>query len=326
MGGVILLCCIVLLIIIFILWRKSKHPKEAPKIDLNELELSSINKLDNIEIKQRLGGGNFGEVWYGIWNDETPVALKKLKEESHFEEFMKEANTLSTLSHPNIVQLLGLYVSPSEEKYIVTEFLSKGSLFDLLRNEKEKEALKFPHLLKMMIQSASGMVYLADKKIIHRDLAARNVLVTKGDSGYIVKIADFGLSKQSPNYYKKKETEIPVKWSAVEVLKFGKYSTKSDVWSFGVLMWEILEYGATPYYTMTNKETIEAVLRGERLDRPSNAPDDLWKLMFSCWDAEPSKRPDFVDIQTGLKKIQQSEDPEGAQVSTVSFVAQQEAV
>lgn len=114
------------------------------------------------------------DVFYGIWNNETPVALKKLKNEGHFEEFSKEARTLSGLSHPNVVQLLGLYIDPTKgEKYIVTEYLSKGSLHDLLRNEDETQKLKLPQLLRMIVQAAAGMVYLADKKIIHRDLAAR---------------------------------------------------------------------------------------------------------------------------------------------------------
>lgn len=147
------------------------------------------------------------------------------------------------------------------------------------------------------------MVYLSEKSIIHRDLALRNFLVTKQAEKYLIKISDFGLSRfTNSNYYKTNNSEIPIRWGAPEVFEKGKSSIKSDVWSFGIVLYEIFSYGNQPYIGMSNKEVIENVLKGYRMDIPDNCSEKIGKLMKECWNYNLEDRPNFKDILQILKE------------------------
>jgi len=255
--------------------------------------------VENITVMERLGGGNFGDVYRGEWNGNTDVALKKLKSTEEMQSFFREATALLLLRHPNIVQFIGVFTDRDNSKYIVTEFLSLGSLDILLRKNK---TFPLEVLLDMATQICQGMICLEKKNIIHRDLALRNILVTtKGEGKYLVKVSDFGMSRSlEASYYKATDAMIPVRWSAIEALSYGQFSTKSDVWSMGVVLWELLTYGMIPYVGMNNQEIIKHVSKGNRLEKPALCPEELYQTMRKCWSEEPSLRPTFTEINQSV--------------------------
>jgi len=162
--------------------------------------------------------------------------------------------------------------------------------------------------------TCGGMSYLSQQNIVHRDLALRNILVTTGSqTKYSIKVADFGMSRlvsDDKNYYKKDNAVFAVKWSPVEVLKFCKFSTQSDCWSFGVVLWEIFSYGQLPFQGMSNLETVDAVNSGHRLTIPQKCPKEIADIMVECWNEYPEKRPSFQDLHQRIKKIHVEEDIE----------------
>jgi len=174
------------------------------------------------------------------------------------------------------------------------EYLSKGSLSDFLRTPEILRRLSELDLLNMCAHVAAGLHYLEDRNIVHRDLAARNLLVTEVDGRYIIKIADFGLSREVHGVFKSAQAHIPVKWSPPEVIQSNQYSTKSDIWSFAVAVWEIFTYGEAPYTGLSNVDAVEAIMkRGLRLPRPENCPEELYNIMLMCWQPDPTLRPSF---------------------------------
>jgi len=304
--GAIVLCILILFCILVVCLIRRKRKRTERVLDSTSIELSArkveLQNLTNIKVMQKLGGGNFGEVYLGLWDEQTDVALKKLKNQDHFDAFIKEAHTLATLQHPNVVHLYGIFTSPKTgDRYIVTEYLNKGSLLGVLKTEKDM--FKLNDLVKMCAQTCAGMVYLEEQKIIHRDIAARNVLVTVDDAKYICKIGDFGLSQLDENV--STELQIPIKWTAIEVLVDGvkRVSHKSDVWSFGVMIWEIFERGAAPFYWMSNKEAKEAIINGERLPKPEACPEEIYKVMLKSWHVQPEERPTFAAMLKEFQKI-----------------------
>ncbi|XP_028667533.2 tyrosine-protein kinase Srms [Erpetoichthys calabaricus] len=250
-------------------------------------------------LKKKLGEGQFGEVWEGLWKKEKKnVAIKMLKQE-HIgnDEFGKEIQALKNLHHPKLIKLYAICAG-KEPIYIVTELMSKGSLLSFLHSEEGK-ALATPKLMYMAAQVAEGMAYLEDRKIVHRDLAARNILV--GDE-LICKVADFGLARiiKDDIYLVSGTTKIPMKWTAPEAILFQKYSIKSDIWSFGILMYEIVTYGEMPYEGKNNKEVVEMLNLGYRMPCPVNCSSEVYTIMSNCWKENPDDRPSFHHLQSHL--------------------------
>ncbi|XP_044300788.1 tyrosine-protein kinase Fes/Fps [Varanus komodoensis] len=260
---------------------------------------------EDLLLGELIGQGNFGEVFSGrLRSDNTPVAVKSCRETLSPElkaKFLQEARILKQYSHPNIVRLIGV-CTQKHPIYIVMELVQGGDFLSFLRSEGARLTAK--GLLRMMENAAAGMEYLASKHCIHRDLAARNCLVTEKN---VLKISDFGMSReQKDGIYSSTGgmKQIPVKWTAPEALSYGRYSSESDVWSFGVLIWEAFSLGATPYPSMSNQQTREAVERGMRLSAPDRCPAEVYRLMLSCWEYEPQNRPSFSIIRQELVAIQ----------------------
>jgi fyn-related kinase len=228
----------------------------------------------SITLQRKLGSGQFGDVWKGVWNQTTPVAVKTLKPGSmSAEEFLKEAAVMKRLRHPKLIQLYAV-CTDKEPIYIVTELMKNGSLLDYLHDKGR--ALNLPQLVDMAAQVASGMAYLEAQNFVHRDLAARNVLV--GDNN-TCKVGDFGLSRvlgAEDEYTAKEGAKFPIKWTAPEAALRNRFSIKSDVWAFGILLTELVTYGRIPYPGMTNAEVLQQVECGYCMPNPPNCPDELY--------------------------------------------------
>ncbi|XP_040917278.1 tyrosine-protein kinase Srms [Toxotes jaculatrix] len=257
---------------------------------------------EEFKLHKKLGEGHFGEVWEALWTTENKkVAIKMLKQEdTKQDEFVKEVQALKSLHHPKLIQLLAM-CSRGEPVYIVTELMSKGSLKSYL-SSAEGQVLTSAHLIYMGSQIAEGMAYLEDRNIVHRDLAARNILV--GDD-LVCKVADFGLARiiKDSVYTASRNTKIPVRWTAPEAAMYQRFSVKSDVWSFGVLLYEMMSRGKMPYEGKSNKEVLELLSSGFRLPCPTRCPQNIYRIMMDCWAAEPSKRPSFHALHSQLDSI-----------------------
>uniref|UniRef100_A0A8C7CSU3 Tyrosine-protein kinase n=1 Tax=Oncorhynchus kisutch TaxID=8019 RepID=A0A8C7CSU3_ONCKI len=261
---------------------------------------------DDVILGQSIGRGNFGEVYSGrLLSDNTPVAVKACKENlapEHKNRFLMEARILKQYDHPNIVKLIGV-CTQKQPIYIIMELVQGGDFLSFLRCEGHN--LKSNMLVKMAENVASGMEYLESKKCIHRDLAARNCLVGEQSR---VKISDFGMSReQQDGVYSAAGglKQIPVKWTAPEALNYGRYTTESDVWSFGVLLWEIFSRGITPYTSMTNQQTRDEVEKGYRMLAPNSCPPDVYAVMCRCWQYDSRNRPSFSKLRTELSALYQ---------------------
>ncbi|CDW57003.1 ephrin type A receptor 4 A [Trichuris trichiura] len=279
-----------------------EDPKQALKDFANEIE------RDRIVIDEVIGEGEFGEVCKGklciTATHFEMVAIKMLKTGSSPKarlDFLAEASIMGQFDHPNVVQLKGI-VTHTDPAMIVAEYLENGSL-DCFVMKNRLETLQLVH---MLCDVANGMKYLSDKGFIHRDLAARNILV---DAKTVCKIADFGLSRvptdSDEQAYTTKGGKIPVRWTAPEAIAYRKFTSASDVWSFGIVMWEVLSYGERPYWDWSNHDVISNVELGYRLPSPVNCPAVLYRLMRSCWKTERLRRPDFHMLYGALDSFLQ---------------------
>ncbi|XP_030627969.1 cytoplasmic tyrosine-protein kinase BMX-like [Chanos chanos] len=256
---------------------------------------------DEITLLQELGSGQFGVVQLAVWKGKYKVAIKMVKEGSmSSDEFIEEAQAMMKLRHPKLVTLHGV-CTDMFPIYIVTEFMSNGCLLDYLKNHGKE--LQPSQLLDMCLDVCDGMTYLEREQFIHRDLAARNCLV---DQDLTVKVSDFGMARYvlDDQYTSSVGTKFPVKWAAPEVLNYTRFSSKSDVWAFGVLMWEVYTLGKKPYELYDNAQVAEMVSQGHRLYRPQLATAELYQVFGSCWHELPEERPSFQQLFELLRAFQ----------------------
>ncbi|MBN3282058.1 ABL2 kinase, partial [Polyodon spathula] len=256
----------------------------------------------DITMKHKLGGGQYGEVYVGLWKKyNLTVAVKTLKEDTmEVEEFLKEASVMKEVKHPNLVQLLGV-CTLEPPFYIVTEYMPHGNLLDYLR-ECNREEVSAVVLLYMATQISSAMEYLEKKNFIHRDLAARNCLVGEN---HVVKVADFGLSRlmTGDTYTAHAGAKFPIKWTAPESLAYNTFSIKSDVWAFGVLLWEIATYGMSPYPGIDLSQVYDLLEKGYRMEQPEGCPPTVYELMRACWQWSPLDRPAFSETHQAFETM-----------------------
>ncbi|XP_058556771.1 tyrosine-protein kinase ABL2 isoform X5 [Neofelis nebulosa] len=256
----------------------------------------------DITMKHKLGGGQYGEVYVGVWKKYSlTVAVKTLKEDTmEVEEFLKEAAVMKEIKHPNLVQLLGV-CTLEPPFYIVTEYMPYGNLLDYLR-ECNRDEVTAVVLLYMATQISSAMEYLEKKNFIHRDLAARNCLVGEN---HVVKVADFGLSRlmTGDTYTAHAGAKFPIKWTAPESLAYNTFSIKSDVWAFGVLLWEIATYGMSPYPGIDLSQVYDLLEKGYRMEQPEGCPPKVYELMRACWKWSPADRPSFAETHQAFETM-----------------------
>ncbi|XP_012268401.1 tyrosine-protein kinase Fer isoform X3 [Athalia rosae] len=260
---------------------------------------------DDVILLDKIGRGNFGDVYKAqLKTTKSDVAVKTCKitlPDEQKKKFLQEGRILKQYDHPNIVKLIGICVQ-KQPIMIVMELVPGGSLLTYLR--KNSSTIAQREQLRMCKDAAAGMCYLESKYCIHRDLAARNCLV-----GYesIVKISDFGMSREEEEYIVSDGMkQIPIKWTAPEALNFGKYTSLCDVWSYGVLIWEIFSKGGTPYSGMSNSKAREKIDTGYRMPAPEGTPEEIHRLMLRCWEYEPEKRPHFEQIYTVVDTLSQA--------------------
>ncbi|XP_056149266.1 ephrin type-A receptor 4-A-like [Lampris incognitus] len=273
--------------------------------------------ISHIHIERVIGMGEFGEVCSGRLHAqgkrEIYVAIKSLKtgySDKQRRDFLSEASIMGQFEHPNIIRLEGV-VTRCKPLMIITEYMENGSLDTFLR--KHDGQFTVIQLVGMLRGIASGMKYLSDMSYVHRDLAARNILV---NSNLVCKVSDFGLSRvleddpeaayttrEAPGTYHSPGGKIPIRWTAPEAIAYRKFTSASDVWSYGIVMWEVVSYGERPYWDMNNQDVIKAIDEGYRLPAPMDCPVVLHQLMLDCWERERSERPTFSQILNMLDKL-----------------------
>lgn len=300
----------------------------SPKLESLEYPRNSIVYIRDI------GAGAFGRVFVakapGLvpGEESTLVAVKVLREEANEEQqsdFEREASLMADFDHANVVRLLGV-CALGRPMCLLVEYMAYGDLATFLRSlgpanyvvrlpagtSQEVAFADLPkkmtnaELVNMTRQIASGMAYLASKHFVHRDLATRNCLV---NADLVVKISDFGLSKQvtatNGNYYRAdiEKDALPIRWMPLEAILYGRFTTASDVWSFGVLMWEVFTYALQPYYGLSHEQVIGYLKEGNRLTAPDRCPAPVYGLMSTCWQSEPAARPSFEALERSLEDV-----------------------
>uniref|UniRef100_A0A8C3G6Y0 receptor protein-tyrosine kinase n=1 Tax=Cyclopterus lumpus TaxID=8103 RepID=A0A8C3G6Y0_CYCLU len=279
-----------------------EDPNRAVHQFAKELDASCI------KIERVIGAGEFGEVCSGRLKlpgkRDMSVAIKTLKvgyTEKQRRDFLCEASVMGQFDHPNVVHLEGV-VTRGKPVMIVIEYMENGSLDGFLR--KHDGQFTVIQLVGMLRGIAAGMRYLSDMGYVHRDLAARNILV---NSNLVCKVSDFGLSRvidDDPEaVYTTTGGKIPVRWTAPEAIQYRKFTSASDVWSYGVVMWEVMSYGERPYWDMSNQDVIKAIEEGYRLPAPMDCPPGLHQLMLDCWQKDRAERPKFDQIVSILDKM-----------------------
>ncbi|CAD5111550.1 DgyrCDS847 [Dimorphilus gyrociliatus] len=259
----------------------------CPLYDTNKWEIN----IDELEVGECIGKGEFGEVHCGIYKDQK-VAIKSLHDKNKAGEFLKEARFMMTLKHKNLVKLVGIV--NKEKTLIVSEFMEMGSLIDFLRS-RGRTKIKKSQLLGFAKDTCEAMCYLEENSVVHRDLAARNVLLSEHN---VAKVTDFGLARQAQAEVQ--GGKFPIKWTAPEALKSNKFTSHSDVWSYGIFLWELYSFGRVPYPRIHLTEVPEHVQKGYRMEPPEDCPTEMHNIMEKCWNLDASKRPTFKEIKGSL--------------------------
>ncbi|XP_068129956.1 ephrin type-B receptor 4 [Hyperolius riggenbachi] len=281
-----------------------EDPNEAVREFAKEIDVSYV------KIEEVIGAGEFGEVCRGRLKvpgkKENYVAIKTLKggyTERQRREFLSEASIMGQFHHPNIIHLEGV-ITNNCPVMIITEYMENGALDSFLRtNDGQFTPIQ---LVGMLRGIASGMRYLAEMNYVHRDLAARNILV---NSNLVCKVSDFGLSRflqegsTDPTYTSCLGGKIPIRWTAPEAIAFRKFTSASDVWGYGIVMWEVMSFGERPYWDMSNQDVINAIEQDYRLPAPPDCPSALHQLMLDCWQRDRAARPRFAEIVSALDKL-----------------------
>ncbi|XP_011824896.1 PREDICTED: ephrin type-A receptor 10 isoform X1 [Mandrillus leucophaeus] len=281
-------------------------PLQAVHLFAKELDAKSVT------LERRLGAGRFGELCCGCLQlpgrQELPVAVHTLRDSASDSQrlgFLAEALTLGQFDHSHIVRLEGV-VTRGSTLMIVTEYMSHGALDGFLRRHEGQ--LVAGQLMGLLPGLASAMKYLSEMGYVHRGLAARRVLIS---SDLVCKISGFGRGPRdrAEAVYTTMSGRSPALWAAPETLQFGHFSSASDVWSFGIVMWEVMAFGERPYWDMSGQDVIKAVEDGFRLPPPRNCPTPLHRLMLDCWQKDPGERPRFSQIHSILSKMVQDPEP-----------------
>ncbi|XP_053810041.1 macrophage-stimulating protein receptor isoform X3 [Vidua chalybeata] len=277
---------------------------------------------------QVIGKGHFGSVYHGTYTDPllgdlhcAVKSLHRITDLEEVEEFLREGILMKSFHHPQVLSLLGVCLPRHGLPLVVLPYMRHGDLRQFIRTQERSPTVK--ELIGFGLQVALGMEYLAQKKFVHRDLAARNCML---DETLTVKVADFGLARDvfGKEYYsiqQHRHAKLPVKWMALESLQTQKFTTKSDVWSFGVLMWELLTRGASPYAGVDPYDMAHYLLQGRRLPQPSHCPDTLYRVMLSCWAPAPEERPSFTGLVGELERVLATLDGEHYVNLTVTYTS-----
>uniref|UniRef100_A0A674F115 Receptor protein-tyrosine kinase n=1 Tax=Salmo trutta TaxID=8032 RepID=A0A674F115_SALTR len=278
-------------------------PNQAQLRILKETELKRVKIL---------GSGAFGTVYKGIWVPEgetvkIPVAIKILNEATGPKanvEFMDEALIMASMEHPHLVRLLGVCLSPTIQ--LVTQLMPHGCLLDYVHEYKDNIGSQL--LLNWCVQIAKGMMYLEERRLVHRDLAARNVLVKSPNH---IKITDFGLARLldiNEKEYNADGGKMPIKWMALECIHYRKFTHQSDVWSYGVTIWELMTFGGKPYDGIPTRDIPDLLEKGERLPQPPICTIDVYMVMVKCWMIDADSRPKFKELATEFCRM--ARDPQ----------------
>ena len=264
--------------------------------DIWETDRSSVCLI------KRLGPGQFGEIWEGTWNNTTPVTVKVQVELTSTSKFIEEVELMKQFRHPNLITLLAV-CTREEPICIVMEQIKHGSLLEYLGYSGH--SLSVHQLIYMALQVCSGMTYLESICVVHCDLAARNVFVVQDSKHLVCKIAHFGLAQFLIHdvYEAPSGTTFSPKWAAPEVVLHSKFSLKSDVWSYGILLYEVMSHGSVPYSTMNNAQAVGVIQKGYRMPCPDGCPEKLYDIMRECWRDVSISRPTFETVQYELKEF-----------------------
>ncbi|XP_055485833.1 macrophage-stimulating protein receptor isoform X2 [Psammomys obesus] len=296
----------------------------VPLLRTESIRLKDLNRMLLAEVKdvliphervvihsdQVIGKGHFGVVYHGEYTDEAQnqihcaiKSLSRITEVQEVEAFLREGLLMRGLHHPNVLALIGIVVPPEGLPRVLLPYMRHGDLLRFIRSPERNPTVK--DLISFGLQVACGMEYLAEQKFVHRDLAARNCML---DESFTVKVADFGLARDilDKEYYsvrQQRHARLPVKWMALESLQTYRFTTKSDVWSFGVLLWELLTRGAPPYPHVNPFDLTHFLAQGRRLPQPEYCPNSLYRVMLQCWEADPASRPTFRALVMEIERV-----------------------
>ncbi|XP_072019673.1 tyrosine kinase receptor Cad96Ca-like [Amphiura filiformis] len=303
------------------------EPNSRNKYEVTRAGVNGAFNRNNLTFREQLGSGAFAVVYLAkakgiVQNEfETMVAVKVLKETSTEDDkrnFLKEVEMYKSLMHhPNIIGMLGTCIE-KEPYYIIMEFASEGDLQSYLHNIRKDsnstygkqqssysnhQFLAPTEIVTFAVQIARGMAYIASKKCVHRDLATRNILL---GNGLVCKVSDFGLARdvvENNTYEMKSKGRVPIRWMAIESLLDNFYSSKSDVWSYGIVLWELVTLGSHPYPGLSGPQVISELKKGYRLPKPEHCSDEIYGIMSNCWELNPDDRLTFMQIQSKVEHM-----------------------